>query len=113
MALIQGIKVILYEEQEIGIDEFKRPVYETTPVTIDNVLISPVSGTEILDTLNLTGRRAVYQLAIPKEDQHDWIDKEVSFWGRRFHTIGDVIQGIDALIPLDWNKKVLVEVING
>lgn len=113
MALIKGIKVVLYEEQETGRDGFNRPVYDKIPTEIENVLVSPVSGGEVLDTLNLTGRKAVYQLAIPKGDQHDWIDKEVSFWGRRYHTIGDVIQGIDALIPLDWNKKVLVEAING
>ena len=33
----------------------------------------------------------------------------VEFWGQKFRTYGDVVQGIENLIPLCWNKKVKVE----
>ena len=110
---IKGITIVLYDKVKTGIDDFGRPEYSEEAVSIENVLVSPMSETEILDTLNLTGRKAIYQLAIPKGDQHDWTDKDVSFWGQRFHTVGMAVQGIDAMIPLNWNKKVRVEIING
>ena len=59
--------------------------------------------------MNLTGKKAVYTLAIPKGDTHDWEDKEVKFFGKRWRTFGIPLEGIEQLIPLDWNKKVMVE----
>lgn len=111
--MIKGTTIVLYESNPCGMDPFGRPINQKEQVEVENVLIAPTSETEILDTLNLTGRRAVYTLAIPKGDTHDWVDKDVEFWGQRFHTIGSPIQGMDELIPLDWNIKVRVEQING
>lgn len=113
MALIKGITILLYEKERTGIDDFNREIYEEKPVEVENVLVAPLSETEVLDTLNLTGRRAVYQLGIPKGDDHNWTDKKVEFFGEIWRTIGDVQQGIESMIPLEWNKKVRVEKFNG
>ena len=78
-------------------------------MAIKNVLVAPTSEEEILDTLNLTGRKAVYTLAIPKGDQHQWENQDVTFFGERWHTIGMPVEGIETMIPLEWNKKVRVE----
>ena len=104
-----GITVTLLDKQQTGADSFNRPIYEETPVEVPNVLVAPVSSQEMLDMLNLTGRRAVYQLAIPKGDAHIWEDRRVQFFGRTWRTIGVPISGIDDLIPLSWNTKVSVE----
>lgn len=109
MAMIKGITVNLLERTQTGVDSFNRPTYTETLVPINNVLVAPLSDTEILDTINLTGRKAVYQLAIPKTDIHTWEDKKVQFFGETWRVIGKPIMGIDADIPLDWNKKVKVE----
>lgn len=106
---MKGITVTLYEKVQTGTDGFNRPVYEKKAVNVENVLAAPASEQEVLDTLNLTGRKAIYTLAIPKWDTHDWENREVEFFGRRWKTIGMPIEGIDALIPLQWNKKVRVE----
>ena len=50
-SMIKGIPVTLYEKTVIGKDEFDHPIYQETPVTVENVLVAPVSTTEILDTL--------------------------------------------------------------
>lgn len=113
MAMIKGTSVVLFTTIPGDKDPFGRTEYRTEPVEVENVLISPTSESEILDTLNLTGRRAIYTLGIPKNDTHDWVDKDVEFWGQRFHTIGMPISGMDKLVPLDWNMKVRVEQING
>lgn len=109
MGKIKGITVTLYTETSTSKDDFNRPIITETAVDVPNVLVYPTSSTETLDTLNLTGRKAVYTLAIPKGDTHDWKNKKVEFFGEIFRTFGEPIKGIDDLIPLDWNTKVMVE----
>ena len=46
---MKGITVTLYERVQAGTDPFGHPVYEETPVQVDNVLVAPASVTEILD----------------------------------------------------------------
>lgn len=107
---MRGITVTLYDRKKTGIDALNNPVYTETPVSVDNVLVAPVSSTEVLDTYNLTGRKAVYQLAIPKGDTHEWTaGKKVSFFGEDWRIVELPQEGIEKLIPLQWNKKVRVE----
>lgn len=55
------------------------------------------------------GHRAVYYLAIPKTDTHQWEGQLVQFWNATWAVIGIPTMGIDELIPGPWNKKVVVE----
>lgn len=107
--MIEGISVKLYVRTKTGEDGFNRPVYTETVETIDNVLVAPATEQEVLDSINLTGRKVIYTLGIPKGDTHDWEDVIVEFWGEKFHTIGMPKTGIEAMIPLSWNTKVRVE----
>lgn len=109
MAMIRGISVELKIEKQIGIDGFQRPLYEYVSEIVENVLIAPSASDDLLTTTDLTGKKAVYTLAIPKEDDHDWTDCIVCFFGEEWHTIGYPLEGIEDNIPLDWNKKVMVE----
>ena len=109
MAMIKGITITLINKKEIGKDPFDNPIYEDVEIEVDNVLISPTDSDEILNQQNLTGRTAVYTLAIPKGDTNIWENQEVRFFGERWRVFGIPLQGIDHLIPLDWNKKVTVE----
>lgn len=107
--MITGRTVVLLEKQQTGVDAFNRPTYAEVPVEVENVLIAPLSDQEVLETLNLTGRKAVYQLGIPKGDAHDWENQRVQFFGQTWQVIGIPTEGQDELIPLSWNKKVKVE----
>ena len=107
--MIKGIPVILYERTEIGRDEFDHLVYEEHPVTVENVLVAPASTTEILDAVHLYGKKAVYNIAIPKGDEHEWKDCRVDFFGQSWRVISFPQQGIEENIPLDWNQKWMVE----
>lgn len=106
---MRGISITLYTATQTGTDEFNRPIYAETPVTVENVLIGEPSTDDIVAEINMTGKRLAYTLAIPKGDTNDWTDKTVEFFGEKFKTIGEPTQGIDHLIPLSWNKKVKVE----
>ena len=96
--MLKGINIILYEKTKTGEDAFHAPICTETPVTED-----------IVNDLQLYGRRLAYTLALPKGDANDWHNVTVEFWGQKFRTYGDVVQGIENLIPLCWNKKVKVE----
>lgn len=106
--MIKGITVQLTTKVQTGTDSFNRPVYTYSSVNVDNVLVGEPQTSEITDTLTLTGKKLEYVLAIPKGDNHDWEDTKVTFFGQTFITIGKPTQGIDDMIPGEWNKKVRV-----
>ena len=103
---IQGVTVTLYEQTQTGVDAFGAPIYEETPIQVDNVLVAPLSDQEILNSVDLYGRKAVYTLAIPKDDTHDWVNKHVKALNIDLQTFGIPLEGISCDIPLAWNKKV-------
>ena len=94
MGLIKGIDVLLIGTTQTGVDDFNSPIFEEREITVKNVLVSPASTDDI---------------GVPKGDNNVWENKEVIFFGERWKTIGIPQQGIEAMIPLNWNKKVMVE----
>lgn len=107
---LNGISINLYERTQAGTDGFGKPIYrEDEYETVDDVLVGEPSSQEIVDTKNLTGKRAVYILGIPKDDTHTWEGRKVEFFGETFRVISKPTQGIEDMIPLRWNKKVMVE----
>lgn len=81
-----------------------------------DITLYTADGTETVGNV-LIGEPANggYTLAIPKCDTHDWTDRKIGFWGALWRTVGDAVQGIEANIPLMWNKKITVQriVTNG
>lgn len=106
---MRGVSVVLHVKTESGSDEFGAPIYTDTTVTVDNVLIGEPTSDQVMQELNMHGKRLAYVLGIPKGDSNTWTDTEVEFFGEKFKTYGEPTQGIDHLIPLSWNKKVKVE----
>ncbi len=109
MARIKGTTVTLISNREVGRDPFDNPIFEDVEIAVDNVLVKPTSSDDVVNNKDLTGRTAVYTLAIPKGDTNTWENQEVRFFGKRWRVFGIPLQGIEELIPLDWNKKVMVE----
>jgi hypothetical protein len=109
-AIIKGITVELLVRTESGVDDFNAAIYTETAEEVENVLVAPLTDEERASETNLTGRRAVYQLGIPKGDRHEWTaGTKVRFFGQTWRIIGEPVMGIEAMIPLDWNMKVKVE----
>ena len=96
---MQGRNIILYDKTQTGVDGFNRPIYTESPTVVENVLIGLPTPQEVIDTLNLTGKRVVYTLGIPKGDLHTWTDRLVEL----------PAVGQEELIPLAWGKNVMVE----
>lgn len=109
LALIKGITVTLINLTDGEPDGFGRPVPVETETEVDNVLISPATPEEIVTANDLYGKKAVCTIAIPKGDTHVWKDQKVRFLGATWRVFGFPQTGIEALIPLDWNTKWMVE----
>lgn len=107
--MLKGITVRLYIKTQAGVDGFGDPTYTETSVDVDNVLVAPAGSQEILDAHNLYGRKAVYTLAIPKGDTHEWENAKVEFFNETWRVFGIAQEGIEDNIPLKWNKKITVE----
>lgn len=107
--MIKTISVTLYERTQTGTDDFGAPVYAETPVTVPGVLVTPCAAEDIISDLQLYGKRAAYELCIPKGDAHVWEDCRIDFFGQSFRAFTPVVQYIEQNVPLRWNKKVKVE----
>ena len=107
--MLKGITVILINKTQTGTDPFGTPIYSDVETEVENVLVAPTSSDDVVNQLSLTGRKAVYTLAIPKGDENVWENAEVRFFDERWRVFGIPTQGIEAMIPLAWNKKVTVE----
>lgn len=106
---LKGIPVTLVNLVKTGTDPFGSDVVTEKATVVDNVLVAPLNSDELVNELNLTGRRISYILGIPKGDSHNWENAIVEFFDDRFKTVGSPTQGIEDMIPLQWNKKVKVE----
>lgn len=110
--MIRGTTVTLYERVQTGVDGFKRPIYQDVPDEVENVLVSPATmgtGAQILSVLQLDGKHPVYELAIPKEDRHNWEDRRVDIFGRPYRVCGTVAEYIEENVPGPWHRRCWVE----
>lgn len=106
---MKGTTVQLVETTVTGYDPFGNPIKEETLIDVDDVLVGQPSTDDVTNTIQLYGKKIDYVLGIPKDDTHDWTDKEVVIWGNRFKTIGFPQTGIQENIPLRWGSNVKVE----
>lgn len=69
-----------------------------------------MSASTVSAMITLTTEEIVVNtLAIPKGNAHEWENREVRFFNKRWRVFGMPLEGIEDLIPLEWNKKVMVE----
>lgn len=107
---MKTVEVLLINDVYTGQkDKTNRPIMAEVVTSVPGCLIAPVSTEDVVNTLNLTGKTAVYQIAVPKGDNNDWVNARVHFGGKFYRTIGEPEEGIDENIPLKWNRKVKVE----
>lgn len=127
MARLKGITVKLFVKNDEWIwdpfsfvdgkvesatyDPFGYKSWVEQAVIVPNVLVAPVmeSSQGIPEVADLTRKKSVYKLGIPKGDTHDWENCIVELFGKYYRTVGPVIEGIEANVPGPWHKIVTVE----
>ena len=113
--MIKGITVTLYVKSvpsgtdDVSFDEFNRPIFNETPVSVANVVVAPASSDAVINELSLSGKKLVYYLMIPKGDTHTWTDCRVSFFGADWRVFDYPEEWVDANVPGSWNRRVKVE----
>lgn len=107
--MIKGITVLLTVREQSGIDDFNRPTYTDSVIAVDDILVGPAGTEAVVNDLQLYGKHLAYELYIPKDDDNDWTDTTVQFFGQTFRTYGMPEQWIGDNVPLGWNKRVKVE----
>lgn len=109
---MKGVTIQLIQKTETGVNALNEPIYEEEIAEVSNVLVGEPSSDEIANNMSLYGKMTKYVLAIPKGDTHIWEDTEIILpepFAGKYKTIGYPTAGIEANIPLSWNKKVMVE----
>lgn len=107
--MIHGITVELITQTQSGTDDFGNAVYLQTSESVDDVLVSPSTADDIIDSTNLYGKKAIYTIGVPKGDTHKWEDNYVVFFGHKWHIFSFAREGIVENIPLRWNAKYYCE----
>lgn len=64
--MIKGIDVTLYERTQTGEDDFGAAVYSETPVTVHNVLVGEPETADLVNELQLYGKRLAYVWQSPR-----------------------------------------------
>ena len=109
---IKGIDVVLHQRTQSGIDDLGNPIYQTEDATVSNVLVAPTTVDDLVDRSRLEGIKELYTMGIPKGDAHAWLENTVTFFGKTWHCYAEK-EGIEANIPLAWNKTVYAERYDG
>lgn len=107
--MIKGETVILVDKIKIETDPFGEPVYEENQIEVENVLIGNPSTEAAVNEFNLSGKKLLFVLGIPKNDIHDWKDKTVIIRGQKFRTYGFPLTQTSENVPGRWNTQVKVE----
>ena len=112
---IQGIDIEVRQvvgSTGIEYDWAGQPIYQTEWVKVSDVLVGEPTTDDVTQTLDLYGKRVAYMLAIPKGDRHIWENTQVRLpepFAGIYNTVRVPTAGIEANIPLRWNKKVKLE----
>ena len=110
--MIHGVTIQLGVTVQTDVNDFGEKVKSVEYVDVQDVLIGQPSADDLISSVELTGSKTVYMLAIPKGDAHIWTDTTVILpepFAGTYRTVGEPTAGIEANIPLRWNKKVRVE----
>lgn len=107
--MIKGETVVLKQKTQNGVDQFGKPIYLTTDVEVDNVVIGSPNYDASVAELNLTGKKLAFTLGIPKGDSHNWKDVDVEIRGQLFRTYGFPLTQTVNNVPGPWNTQVKVE----
>lgn len=108
--MIRGITIRLIE-RSVAAASGGTAVGTENAVSVRNVLIGEPESRTMPDLLDPLGIRTSYTLALPKGDTHNWIGGIVTLpapWFGDFYVDGEATAGIEANIPLCWNRKVRI-----
>ena len=107
--MLKTLTIQLSVKQLTGSDPFGMKTETEELVDIPGCLVGMPSSDEIVQAMEMYGKKIAYVVGVPKGDTHEWTDTDVVIAGERYRTIGYPETGIQENIPLAWGKNVKVE----
>lgn len=106
---MKGIDIVYVSRILTGKNQRDEPIYEESYETVSDVLVAPVIQDPIPEEGDIRKKKKQKLLAIPKGDAHNWEDCKVIIDGEVYESVGYPEEGIEALVPTRWHKKVTVQ----
>ena len=109
-----GMTLDFKKRVQSGTDGFNNPVYSEETISIADCLIAP--ATEPVDRVEsaaLDRNATVVRIHLPKSDDRDVSNSDLTYDGETFRVIGRPVKFMDANTPTRWNRYMRAESING
>lgn len=108
-----GETVTITQRSEVGRDGFNNPIFEDTETDVENVLVAPATGDDVIESVRPEGSEVKYTLYFPKTFVGKLENERVKVRGDWLDVIGcpDCFDLNNC--PTDWNMVVKVGVFHG
>lgn len=106
---MKTVTVQIAVKTQTGTDPFGAPIETEELIDVPGCLVGQPTSDQIVQAMELYGKKIAFTIGVPKGDTHVWTDTDVIIWGERFRTVGFPETGIQENIPLKWGQNVKVE----
>lgn len=105
------LTLIFKKKQEVDKDEFNNPVYELTPIVVEDCLIAPITEpTNAREKEAMTQSREQVRIHLPKTFDGDVSGSFVDYDGKCFRVDADSVVFMKDNCPTKWNRYFRAEV---
>jgi len=112
--LMKGMTVTFIKKVAAGTDDLNNPTYTTQSISIDDVLIAPITEpTNARETQALEQQRDQVRVHLPKATNQDISDSSFVYDGKTFKVDSDSVKFMDENTPTRWNRYLRAECVNG
>lgn len=112
--LMKGMTVTFSKKVAAGKDDLNNPTYTTQNISIDDVLIAPITEpTNARETQALEQQRDQVRVHLPKATNQDISDSSFVYDGKTFKVDSDSVKFMDENTPTRWNRYLRAECVNG
>lgn len=114
MLMIEGMQVVFSKQVANGTDELNDPTYTTQNITVDDVLIAPITEpSNARESQALEQSRDQVRVHMPKASDDDISDSEFVYDGKTFRVDSDSVKFMAANTPGRWDRYFRAECVNG
>jgi len=97
-----------------GTDELNDPTYTTTDITVDDVLVAPITEpANARESQALEQSRDQVRVHLPKSNTEDISDSTFVYEGKTFKVDSASVKFMDENTPTRWNTYFRAECVNG
>lgn len=112
--MIEGMQITFIKQVAAGVDALNDPTYTTQEITIDDVLVAPITEpANARESQALAQSRDQVRVHLPKASDDDISDSTFVYDGKTFRVDSDSVKFMAANTPGRWDRYFRAENING